>query len=76
MLNEFVAAAEADEIKRNDEDLKTSGNFIRRQLRALIANQIWGTNEYYDCINEGNPILKEALNQLKSENFKKLKLRF
>ncbi len=76
ILSEFIAAAEADEIKSNTEDLKTSGSFIRRQIRALIANQIWGTNEYYECINEGNPILKEALIQMKSENFKKLKLRF
>jgi carboxyl-terminal processing protease len=76
LLNEFVAAAEAEEIKRNDADLITSGNFIRRQLRAIIANQIWGTNEFYECINEGNQILKEALNQMKSDNFKKLKLRY
>lgn len=76
MLNEFIAAAEADEVKRNDEDLKTSGAFIRRQLRALIANQIWGINEFYECINEGNPILKEALVQMHSDNFKKLKLRY
>ncbi len=76
IMNEFIAAAEADEIKSNPDDIKTSGSFIRRQIRALIANQIWGTNEYYECINEGNPILKEALVQMKSENFKKLKLRY
>jgi carboxyl-terminal processing protease len=76
LLNDFIAAAEAEEIKRNDADIQTSGNFIRRQLRAIIANQIWGISEFYECINESNPIVKEALIQMKSDNFKKLKLRY
>jgi carboxyl-terminal processing protease len=76
LLNDFIAAAEAEEIKRNDADIKTSGDFIRRQLRAIIANQIWGTSEFYECINESNPIVKEALIQMKSDNFKKLRLRY
>jgi hypothetical protein len=75
-VEEFVAAGEADEIKRDEEGLKTSGAFIRRQLKALIANQVWGTSEYYQTINDHNPIVKEALNQMKSDNFKKLKLKF
>lgn len=76
IVEEFVAAGEADEIKRDEEGLKTSGAFIRRQLKALIANQVWGTSEYYQTINDHNPIVKEALNQMKSDNFKKMKLRF
>jgi carboxyl-terminal processing protease len=76
ILNEFIAAAEVDEIKRDEEGLAKSGVFIRRQIRALIANNIWGTNEYYELINEMNPIVKEALIQMKSDNFKKLKLRY
>ena len=76
LLNDFITAAEVEEIKRNDADIKTSGDFIRRQLRAIIANQIWGISEFYECINESNPIFKEALIQMKSDNFKKLKLRY
>ena len=76
ILNEFIAAAEIDEIKRDEDGLAKSGVFIRRQIRALIANNIWGTNEYYELSNELNPIVKEALVQMKSDNFKKLKLRY
>lgn len=76
IVEEFVAAGEADEIKRDEEGLKASGAFIRRQLKALIANQVWGTSEYYQVINDSNPIVKEALIQMKSDNFKKLKLKF
>lgn len=76
LLDEFIAAAEADEIKRDEEGLATSGNFIRRQLKALMANQLWGVNEYYQVINDQNPIVQEALRQMKSDGFKKLKLKF
>jgi carboxyl-terminal processing protease len=76
LLNDFITAAEVEEIKPNDADINTSGDFIRRQLRAIIANQIWGISEFYECINESNPIVKEALIQMKSDNFKKLRLRY
>lgn len=74
-MEEFIVSAEADEIKRDEEGLKTSGPFIERQLKAIIANQIWGISEYYQCVNDYNPIVKEALQQMKSDNFKKWKLR-
>lgn len=76
LLDEFIAAGEADEIKRDAEGLATSGNFIRRQLKALMANQLWGVSEYYQVINDHNPIVQEALRQMKSDGFKKLKLKF
>lgn len=74
LYNDFLAAGEADEIKRDEESLKRSGQFIRRQLRALIANQVWGTSEYYELINENNSIVQEALKQMKSDTFRRLKL--
>lgn len=76
MVEEFILAGEADEVKRDEAGLKNSGAFIRRQLKALVANQMWGTSEYYQIINDTNPIVKEALVQMKSDNFKKLKLKF
>jgi carboxyl-terminal processing protease len=76
IMQEFIAAAEADEIKRDEEALNTSGKFMRRQIKALIANQLWGTNEFYQVINDSNPIIQEALRQMKGDAFKKQKLRF
>ena len=76
LMKEFTDFGTADEVEFDAEGYERSNSFIRRQLRALIANQLWGINEYYQCINEENPILKEALNQLRSDSFKKLKLRY
>ncbi len=76
MLNEFFETADAEGIKRNEEEIKRSTMFIRRQLKAIIANQLWGTNEYYQVVNENNPMLKEAMRQMKSDSFKKMKLSY
>jgi carboxyl-terminal processing protease len=75
-FKEFTDFGETDEVVPDDESLAKSSKFIRRQLRAILANQIWGIGEYYECINEENPILKEALIQMNGDNFKKLKLRY
>ncbi|MFN4124029.1 MAG: hypothetical protein ACK4GL_12090, partial [Flavobacteriales bacterium] len=76
LLNDFFALGETEEIKRDDEGIAKSGEFIRRQLRALIANQIWGVNEFYECINESNPIVTEALKVMNSDAFRKMKIKF
>lgn len=76
LIDEFVKAAEADDVKKDLESLTKSENFIKRQLRALIANQIWGVGEYYQCINESNPIFNESLKLLNVETFKKNKIKF
>jgi len=74
-LNEFIEAGIADEIARDEDGLLKSGDFIKRQLRALLANQIWGINEFYECINDSNPIVKEAVKIMKSDAFKEMKIK-
>lgn len=76
LLIEFKEFGDAEEVEYDEEDMLRSRNFIKRQLRALIANQIWGISEYYQCINEENPILNKALEQLDGDAFKDLKLRY
>ena len=76
IMKEFTDFGTQEEVEFDAEGIERSGHFIKRQIRALIANQVWGINEYYQCINEENPILKEALTQMKSDSFKNLKLRY
>ena len=76
LLNEFKEFGATEDFEYDEEGMERSRNFIKRQLRALIANQIWGINEYYQCINEENPILNKALEQLDGDAFKDLKLRY
>lgn len=76
MFRDFIEFGESEQIKRDEEGLKTSSKFMKRQLRALVANQLWSPREYYELINEGNPIFQEALKQMKSETFKKLKISY
>jgi carboxyl-terminal processing protease len=75
LLNEFLEAGVADEIEKDEEGFQRSGEFIRRQLRALIANQVWGIGEFYECINEHSPIVKEAMKVMQSDSFKQMKIK-
>ena len=75
LLDEFVEAGVADEIEKDEEGFQKSGEFIRRQLRALIANQVWGIGEFYECINEHSPIIKEAMRVMQSDSFKQMKIK-
>jgi carboxyl-terminal processing protease len=75
LLDEFVEAGVADEIEKDEEGFQKSGEFIRRQLRALIANQVWGIGEFYECINEHSPIINEAMRVMQSDSFKQMKIK-
>jgi carboxyl-terminal processing protease len=75
LLDEFVEAGVADEIEKDEEGFQKSGEFIRRQLRALIANQVWGIGEFYECINEHSPIMNEAMRVMQSDSFKQMKIK-
>jgi carboxyl-terminal processing protease len=73
-LEEFVAYAEKKNIKRDNAGLKTSEKLITTQLKALIARDLWDTNAYYVIINDINVFMVKALECLKDDTFKKMKV--
>ncbi len=47
---------------------------MKMQLKALIAQNLWGMNEMYILMNEDNKIMREALKALHDGRYdKKLK---
>ena len=46
---------------KNDEELQKTLPYLRLQLKALIARDIWDMSEYYSIMNEENPTVKKAL---------------
>ena len=74
MMNELIAAAEKEKIKRDEKGLKTSGDVIRLQVKALIARDLWKNANYYEVINEINDSYQKALEALKNDSFKKYKI--
>ena len=73
-LEDFIAYAEKKNIKRDNTGIKTSEKLINTQLKALIARDLWDTNAYYVIINDINVFMVKALECLKDDTFKKMKV--
>ena len=62
MLDDVVAEGKKQKIEPKDaEELEKSLAYIRLQLKALIARDIWDMSEYFSVINERSEIVKKAL---------------
>ncbi|MDR1273250.1 MAG: peptidase S41, partial [Odoribacteraceae bacterium] len=45
---------------------------LKRYLKALIARDLWGINEYYKLVNENNAPLRVAIKALQDGSYEKL----
>jgi len=60
-MEELVKAGEKEKIKRDEESLKVSGLIIARQIRALVAREIYDTGSYYQIMIEDDKEVEKAL---------------
>lgn len=71
-IDELVALGEKEKVELNKEQLDASRSLIKKQLKANIATDLWGTNEYYQIMNTENDIYKKALEIISSDaNYQK-----
>ena len=62
LLDDVVAEGKKQKIEPKDADeLERSLAYIRLQMKALIARDIWDMSEYFSVINERSEIVKKAL---------------
>ncbi|MBR7066442.1 MAG: S41 family peptidase [Prevotella sp.] len=65
-VDSVIANGEASEVKpKDDEELATTLPYLRTQLKALVARDLWDMNEYFQVMNETNDIILKALEVLK-----------
>ena len=65
-VDDVLQAAEKDKIKpKDDSELQTTLPQLRRQLKALVARDLWDMSEYFQVINETNPIVEKAVELMK-----------
>lgn len=67
MMDELIKAGEKEGIKRDDESLKVSGTIIARQIRALIARDLYDTGAYYRIMIEDDKEVEKALEILSDQ---------
>ena len=56
----------------NETEYQKSKPLIDLQLKALIARDLWGMNEYYQVINQSDPVVLKALELLAAPDFESL----
>jgi len=67
MMEELIKAGEKEGIKRDDESLKISGVIISRQIRALVARELFDTGSFYQVMIEDDKEVEKALDVLSDQ---------
>lgn len=66
IIDSIIAEAKKQKITpKDDEELQKTQPQLRRQLKALIARDLWDMNEYFSVFNEGDDVVKKALEEFK-----------
>jgi carboxyl-terminal processing protease len=61
--------AERDSVKlKDEEEYKKSIPYVSRQMKALLARDLWDMNEYFEIMNEESDIVQKALELIKERN--------
>jgi carboxyl-terminal processing protease len=62
LIDTILAAAEKQQLKAKDEDeMNRTLRYLRAQLKALIARDLWDMSEYFQIINEESHIVRKGL---------------
>ncbi|MBR4388232.1 MAG: S41 family peptidase [Prevotella sp.] len=62
LVDDILAEAKKQGIEpKDDDELRRTVPYLRTQLKALIARDIWDMNEYFQIINKYNDIVQKAL---------------
>jgi carboxyl-terminal processing protease len=48
-------------VKYDESQYRISENEILTALKALVANNLWQTNEYFRIVNQDDPVIAKAL---------------
>ena len=67
MMEELIKTGEKEGIKRDDESLKVSGVIITRQIRALVARELYDSSSYYQVMIEDDKEVGKALEVLSDQ---------
>jgi carboxyl-terminal processing protease len=60
-IKAFIKKGEDAGVVYNEAQYRVSESEILQVLKALVANNIWQTNEYFRILNENDPVINKAL---------------
>ncbi len=68
LLQSLVQRSNELDIIFDEQQFEISGNFIKMQLKALIARDIWGSSEYYQVLNPMLTVFTKAIELIENQN--------
>ena len=60
-IQAFIEKGKEAGVKFNEEQYKKSESDILKVLKALVANNLWESNEYFRIVNEKDELIEKAL---------------
>ncbi|MFO8001945.1 MAG: peptidase S41, partial [Marinilabilia sp.] len=67
-IEELVEEGEENDIALEEDELETSESWLKLQMKALIARNIWSTSEYYQTLNPALPFFDQVLNLIEDKD--------
>jgi carboxyl-terminal processing protease len=68
IMNEFIKLGIKEGVELKEDQYKLSDVFMRYQLKALIARNIWDLNKYFEVLTDVDDTLQRALDLIKKKN--------
>ena len=75
MISELKARAEKENVTWNEEEYQRSEKFIKLQLKALIARNVWEMQQYYEVTLTEDPVIEKALEVISNDKVYKATLK-
>lgn len=72
MMNEFLAIADEEGVKLNQEEFERSESLLKMILKALIGRDTYDNATFFKVYNREDPIFKEAVRLIGSDDYDKL----
>ena len=67
MVEEILTEAKKQGIEpKDDDELQRTLAYLRPQMKALVARDLWDMSEYYQIINEYNDIVMRAVQMIET----------
>ena len=67
MINDVKKAAEKEKVEWKQEEYQRSEKYIKLQIKALIARNVWEMQQYYEVTLREDPVIEKALKVLSSD---------
>ena len=67
MINDIVARGEKKEIEKNEESLAFAENNMKKEIKAIIARDIYSRNDFYKIYYKDDEAILKALEVIENQ---------